>query len=236
MAACEATNVTTLNGYLSDIQSKVNSRLAANTTSTKTTTNSHYAYEGYIPGNLLGFNLWPGCKFSGTNSNTTTITGLNQLRLVDLETANPPTCTLSSGTANISTGRIPFTFEIIQPLTFKYSARYTGTFCDLTGINTEYISAAGSLTGITGTGFIEVQASVNDTTICMELIEVSDVVLSYQSVSVTASIPPLGLSKDASSKVASKLNAKLPDAAAKIEERINSSAAAKIPICKPIKS
>ena len=119
MAACEATNVTTLNGYLSEIQSKVNKKLAANTTTSKTTTYSHYAYDGHIPGNLLGFNLWPGCDFSGTNTNTTTISGLNQLRLVDLETTQPPTCLLAGGVANMSTGRIPFTFEVVQPLAIK---------------------------------------------------------------------------------------------------------------------
>ena len=70
-------------------------------------------------GNLLGFNLWPGCDFSGTNSNTTTISGLNQLRLVNLQTSAPPTCSLSGGVANMSTGLIPFTFSMVQPLTVK---------------------------------------------------------------------------------------------------------------------
>ena len=71
-------------------------------------------------GNLLGFNLWPGCDFSGTNSNTTTISGLNQLRLLNLQTSAPPTCSLSGGVANMSTGLIPFTFGMIKPLTVKY--------------------------------------------------------------------------------------------------------------------
>ena len=50
MAACEATNVTTMNGYLSGIETKINKKLAANTTSSKTTTKSHYTYDGHIPG------------------------------------------------------------------------------------------------------------------------------------------------------------------------------------------
>ena len=236
MAACMATNVTTFNTYLNAIQTKVNNKLAANTTTTKTTSKSHYVYDGHIPGNLLGFNLWPGCDFSGTNSNTTIISGLNQLRLVDLETSNPPSCSLSNGIANMSSGRIPFTFEVIQPITFSYKATYSGTWCDIPGANTEYLSASGSLSGLSGTGFIEVQAVVNSTTICIDVVSVSDIVIIYSSVSLKASIPPLGISKDVSSKVAGKLNAKLPSAAKNIQDRINSMAASKLPFCKVINS
>ena len=38
-------------------------------------------YNGEIPGNVLGFNLFPGCSFSGTVSNTTTVSGLNAIQV-----------------------------------------------------------------------------------------------------------------------------------------------------------
>ena len=119
---------------------------------------------------------------------------------------------------------------------FRYTASYSGTWCDIPGANTQYISASGSLNGLNGTGFIEVQAVVNATMICFELVQVTDVQITYQSVSLNANIPPLGISKNLSSKVAGKLNTKLPLAAAKIEDRINTMAASKLPICKPVKS
>ena len=119
-------------------------------------------------------------------------------------------------------------------LYFRYTASYSGTWCDIPGANTEYISATGYLKGLNGTGFIEVQAVVNATMICFELVQVTDVQITYQSVSLIAFIPPLLKTFNVTSRVASRLNTKLPLAATKIEERINTMAASKLPICKPV--
>ena len=124
--------------------------------------------------------------------------------------------------------------DLNHPLTCRYEADYSGTWCDIPGVNTNYLSASGSLSGLTGTGFIEVQAVVNNTMLCISFIEVSDVSITYQSVSLKVAIPPLGISKDASSKVAGKLNDKLPIAATKIQDRINAMASSKVPLCKAI--
>ena len=108
-------------------------------------------YDGEIPGNLLGFNLWPGCSFSGTVSNTTTVSGLNALQVTNLIASQKPNCADQNGVATFSI-TLPFTVFMDAPLAFKLSESYSGTWCDIPGFDTTYLTASGSLAGLAMSG------------------------------------------------------------------------------------
>ncbi len=56
--------------------------------------------------------------------------------------------------------------------------------------------------------------------------------VTYTSLSASFSVPPLALTESISSQLTSKLNAKLPTAAASIQSRVDSAASAKLPFRK----
>jgi len=72
-----------------------------------------------------------------------------------------------------------------------------------------------------------------DTEFCLESFTVANINISYNSVSMSVSIPPLGINQDVSQKVNSKLENKIPNMEQTIETRINEAAMKKLPVCKP---
>lgn len=180
-------------------------------------------------------NLWPGCSFEGDEITTTKLDGLNYMQLTEFAAQEKPNCSWDAA-ANVATFSVvvPFELEDTEALGAEVDLRYKGKFCNLPGLDVEYAKVVASISGLAGSGSISVTGYVNDTFACIDTVTVTSMDLVYSSVTAVASVPPLDLSKDISSKVASKLNEKLPTAAANIEQRLNTAMAAKMPSCTPV--
>ena len=78
-----------------------------------------------------------------------------------------------------------------------------------------------------------ISGQVTDTEFCLESYTVANINIAYSSVSMSVSIPPLGINQDVSQKVNSKLENKIPNMEKTVETRINEAAMKKLPVCKP---
>ena len=73
------------------------------------------------------------------------------LQITNLIASQKPNCTDENEVATFAI-TLPFTVFMDAPLAFKLIGSYKGTWCDIPGYDTTYLSASGSLAGLAMSG------------------------------------------------------------------------------------
>ncbi len=73
------------------------------------------------------------------------------MQITNIIASQKPNCTDQNEVATFAI-TLPFTVFMDAPLAFRLSESYSGTWCDIPGYDTTYLTASGSLAGLAMSG------------------------------------------------------------------------------------